>query len=114
MVRDDNGRKTIRMHRLINNTKSELQTDHINGNKLDNRCSNLRLATARQNSQNRKLRSDNSTGFKGVYNRWGKYRAAIRINGKLKHLGIFDTPEEASEEYQRIAVNLHGAFFRIK
>lgn len=75
--------------------------DHINEDPNDNRIVNLRIATSKENSQNiTSPRSDNKSGYRGVYyaerNKW---RASIRINGKLKHLGYFDTPEKAYEAY---------------
>jgi hypothetical protein len=81
---------------------SILQIDHINEIKDDNRIINLRLVTAKQNSQNiSKPNIDNTSGFKGVS--WSKpnknWRATIKISGKSKFLGSYNTPEEASEVY---------------
>lgn len=76
--------------------------DHINGNRADNRISNLREATNQENQENQiKPHSNNTTGFLGVskYNKSGKFIAHIRISEKLKSLGVFNTPEEASEAY---------------
>lgn len=72
--------------------------DHINGDKLDNRFVNLRLATNSENKQNvRKARSDSRSGLIGAtwYAQGQKWRAAIQIDGKKKHLGYFNTAEEA-------------------
>ena len=77
--------------------------DHINRNKLDNRRSNLRVASRRLQNHNHDKRSDNTTGYHGVsfYKHGdGGYYAQIQINGKHKHLGLFDDPEEASKTYQ--------------
>jgi hypothetical protein len=73
-----------------------LQVDHINGNPLDNRRANLRMATPSQNSINQKDRADNTSGFKGVhYDRSrGKWMAFIGQK-PFKNLGRFDTFEEA-------------------
>lgn len=80
------------------------QLDHINGDKLDNRIENLRLATNRQNSWNRKPRKT-KTGFTGVYyQKYGlkKFGAEIRLqNGERKYLGVYLTAEEASLVYQQ-------------
>jgi hypothetical protein len=77
--------------------------DHINGDRADNRISNLRLATIAQNNQNqRKARSDNkSTGILGVhyFPQGDKYRPRIMVDGKSINLGLFDTPEEARAAY---------------
>jgi len=70
--------------------------DHINGDKLDNRVENLRITTHQGNQQNQ-------TKAKGYYwnNEKNKWRASIGINGKLIHLGYYDTEEEAHEAYLR-------------
>ena len=76
--------------------------DHLNGNSLDNRISNLRDVSNTVNSQNqRKSRSDNQAGFLGVswHSRTRKFLAQIQINGVKTHLGLFTTPEEAHAAY---------------
>lgn len=84
--------KFIRMHRLINETPNDLETDHINRNKLDNRRSNLRSVTKSQNSINKGLKSTNTSGCKGVVfdKRRSKWFAQIMLNQKNKFLGYFD------------------------
>jgi len=71
--------------------------DHINGNKLDNSIENLREATYSQNGQNAKLRKDNTSGIKNIS--WNKtvkkWRVQIKIDGKRKHIGLFDNLELA-------------------
>jgi hypothetical protein len=105
-------------HRIIwameNNGDAPEFLDHINGHRADNRIVNLRPATKAENSRNAKIRSDNSTGKKGVS--WSvkdkKWKARIRINGKQKTLGYFSSLEEASAEYQRAAALAHKEFAR--
>lgn len=82
---------------------------HINRNKLDNRISNLRETTRQEHMQNQtKARSDNKSGFRGVHlHKQGRFRADINLNGKLKYLGLFDTPEEAHEAYLAAKRELH-------
>lgn len=76
--------------------------DHINGIKTDNRLVNLRQVTVRQNQYNqRKPRSDNKSGYLGVSSYGNKWMASIKINSKTKHLGYFNTPEQASEAYKQ-------------
>lgn len=88
--------------------------DHINGDKSDNRISNLRECDRSQNLQNTKKRTDNTSGCKGVS--WHKQlqRWAVRacINGKYKHLGLFHNIEEARKCYERHATQNHGQFYR--
>ncbi len=79
--------------------------DHADGNKLNNRWENLRLATTAQNTANAKLNKNNKSGFKGVSFANGKWQARISVN-----LGAFDTPEEASAAYMRAAKMLWGEF----
>lgn len=87
------------------------QIDHINGNPADNRLSNLRVVTNRVNSQNqRKPRSDNTTGFLGVSldKRRGKFCARIRVpDGKYKFLGYHATPRAAHRAYVFAKRRLH-------
>jgi hypothetical protein len=89
--------------------------DHINGIKGDNRIANLRLATDCQNSCYRPRKSDNISGYKGVYQREnGRYRAVITVNKSRRSLGTFDTKEEAYAAYCEAARKLHGEFARLE
>lgn len=69
--------------------------DHIDGNGTNNNIENLREATHQQNGFNRGPQKNNKLGIKGVRKLGNKYTAAITINGKEKHLGMFFTIEEA-------------------
>ncbi len=88
------------------------QVDHVNQNKLDNRFSNLRLATASDNRCNVGLKSNNKSGVKGVSWERGcnKWRAQICLNRQMKYLGLFLSIEEAKKAYADAAVSLHGEF----
>ena len=91
--------KILYFHRLVMNAPKGKFVDHINGNTLDCRKENLRLCDNRQNQLNqRRIRGE--VPFKGVTKENGKYRARIRVNGIKKHLGKFNTPEEAAEAYR--------------
>lgn len=88
--------------------------DHINGDPSDNRIANLRLATQSQNGANARLRSDNTSGYKGAY--WFKpvkrWMSSICKDGKQVHLGYFDTAEQAHAAYMNAAKEMFGEFAR--
>jgi hypothetical protein len=85
--------------------------DHKNNDPRDNRWSNLRIANETQQKWNRGLQSNNKSGYRGVsLHMNGRYQARINDGRTYKHLGLFDTPKEASEAYQAAARMLHGEF----
>lgn len=90
------------------------QIDHIDGDRANNQIKNLRLATYQENNRNKKWRSDNKSGYRGVS--WnhsvGKWQAFIGIGGgKNKNLGYFQDAERASRAYQSAAIELFGEFY---
>jgi len=95
-------RVSYRVHRIIykllrGDFNEELQIDHINRNRADNRIENLRLVTTEENCRNQKRRTNNTSGHSGVYwfcvqNNW---RATIYINGRKAFLGSFKKKEDA-------------------
>ena len=109
------GRRTKqRMHRLLLGFEygDRRFVDHINGNGLDNRKENLRVCTRTQNTWNQGISSANTSGYKGVsYHKGkGKWQAGISVNSKRKHLGMFETPEQAHQAYCDAAKAMHGEF----
>lgn len=86
--------------------------DHINGQRADNRISNLRLATVTENNRNTKKRADNTSGYKGVSlnRKSGKFQAEIHVDGKTIYLGMYDTAEEAHRVYALKATEHFGEF----
>ena len=87
--------------------------DHINGDKRDNRISNLRIASCAENCRNSGKRITNKSGYKGVcwHRRDRKWRAQICHNYKVIALGSFQTREEAAATYIKKAMQLHGEYF---
>lgn len=86
--------------------------DHKDRNRGNNKWSNLRAATASQNAANRTIRSDNTSGYKGVTfkKQTGRWLARAFIGGKQIHLGYFDTAEEAAAVSMAKSIELHGEF----
>lgn len=100
------------LHRLLMGAKPGQDVDHINGNKMDNRRANLRLASRRQNAANSPARKGK---FKGVHRHTqnGNWIAQMRYGGKTHHLGVFETELEAALAYDRKALEVHGQFARL-
>lgn len=101
------------LHRVILNAPQGALVDHINGNRLDNRVSNLRFCTHQQNMQNRKTHKNNKIGAKGVYKIGNRFKAQIRAGGEKHYLGCFVRLEDARAAYQEAAMKHHGEFARI-
>ena len=89
-----------------------LEIDHIDGNGLNNRFNNLRLATRGQNKANSRVNRNNKLAIKGVCKFKNRYKAQIWVTGTCIHLGYFDTPEEASAAYGKAAEKHFGDYAR--
>ena len=102
-----------RMHRVILGLlPGKPDVDHHNHDRLDNRRSNLRVATRSQNNANQRKRTGTVSRFKGVWwiadrKKWG---AQICVNGKHHRIGRFATEEEAAQAYNRAALAAWGEF----
>lgn len=103
----------IQLHRFILRYSGKQEIDHINGSILDNRRSNLRICTRKQNRRNRRLSSANTSGYKGVSFIRGRWRTTIGVDGKATYLGTFSTPEAAAHAYNEAAVKYFGEFARL-
>lgn len=103
--------KKIEMHRLLMDFPIKKQVDHINGDGLDNRRNNLRVATCAENTKNRFITCRNTSGYKGVHlHRTGKYNAQIMVNYKLISGGLFKSVIGAALRYNELAFKYHGEF----
>ena len=115
--RDSTGKQIhIRMHREILSAPTNMEVDHIDGNRLNNCRSNLRLATRSQNGSNRTKSYPNATSkYKGVT--WHKrdqyWQATIIHQNRHIHLGCFSSEKEAAVAYNTAAKKYHGNFAKL-
>jgi hypothetical protein len=113
MPRVGGKQRKVKLHRLILGLTAadRFEVDHADGNGLNNKRSNLRVATKSENAANRGANSNNRLGVKGICLRPnGKFGAVIRVNGKQRHLGYFETVEEAAAAYNHAALKHFGYF----
>lgn len=111
--RANGSHKTILIHRQIMNSPVGMDTDHRNGNKLDNRRENLRICTTAQNVVNRRKTSSlTSSQFAGVSfdKSTGKWKATIGFNKRQINLGLFDSEEYAARVRDGATIVLFGEF----
>jgi hypothetical protein len=110
-----NGRlRTVYLHRLIAGTPQGFLTDHIDGDGLNNRRSNLRTVSPEQNSCNQRIGIANTSGRKGVH--WhkasGLWHSQIKRGGVKHSLGYFDSIDAASAAYAKASAAIHGEYGR--
>ena len=104
-------RRTTYLHRHLMNARKGEEVDHINGNGLDNRRANLRIASRAENCRNTR-RTTGKSGFRGVYATRNKEKWQCRINhnGSLQYIGTFSSAIEAAKAYDNAARRMHGEF----
>lgn len=105
----DGKRITKGIHRIIMGDPAGMQIDHINGNGLDNRRTNLRIVTRQQNLQNQKSRGGASP-YRGVSASAEKWMACLTHNYQRIYLGTFTTDVEAAQAYDAKARELFGEY----
>ena len=114
--RDESGNeKGERLHRIIAGATPGFEVDHKDGDGLNNRRTNIRVATNAQNQHNQRISTRNTSGAKGVtwHRKLSKWQAQIVINKKRKYLGCFQTESEASAAYHAAAVAAFGEWATI-
>jgi hypothetical protein len=100
----------IAWYMMTGNDPTGLEIDHINGDKSDNRFSNLRMATCQQNRVNCGLSANNTSGYKGVTKNRKAWITSIMKDRQYVYIGSFETPEEAAKAYDAKAVELFGDY----
>lgn len=113
-------RRQMRLHRAVlaralgRQLSRDERVDHVNGNRLDNRRENLRIATAAQNNYNRTVVTG-ASGYKGVFHNTNcrTFQAAITVGGKKIYLGSFHDPRDAARAYDAAAQHVAGPFARV-
>jgi hypothetical protein len=109
-----NGRPVTKaLHHEVLGLSPRQTVDHVNGDTLDNRRANLRVCSPGENARNRRGSRNSLSGFKGVSRARGRWQARIEYEGKARHLGVFDTPEEGARAYDQAARELFGEFARL-
>jgi len=106
--------RMVLLHRVIMAEPNDLCVDHRDGDGLNNRRGNLRVASKSQNAQNQAAHRDNKSGFKGVswHKRDAKWQAQIMLNGKNVWTKSFSSAEDAATARAQKVAELHGEFGR--
>ena len=96
---------------LFGEYDKKLEIDHINGNRLDNRRSNLRLCTHAENMRNIRIQKNNTSGYKGVsyYTKIKKWVASCEINGK-RYKKQFNDKNDAARFYNEMSIKFYGEY----
>lgn len=109
--------KRIYLHRFILNASPDSIVDHVDGNPLNNKKSNLRFCNKSGNALNAGARKRNKTGYRGIYktplSKKNPYIARITIEKKLYHIGCFPTLESAIAAYNKFLLESNNPFIRL-
>lgn len=113
-ARSGNGisQERVSFHRIVMDCPDDMEVDHVNGKKWDNRKCNLRIVTRHQNNLNHKTPKNNTSGHIGVIKRGELYEARIVFNGKDIYLGRYKTFEEAVKVRKEAEEKYFGEYRR--
>lgn len=106
---------TVLMHRVVLQAGREFEVDHRDSDGLNNRRSNLRIATPSENRKNQVIGSRNTSGVKGVswHRKAQKWLVQIHSEGKRTYLGLFADIDAAAAAYASASERIHGEFGRL-
>lgn len=109
------GGRMVYLHRAVLGAQRGSEVDHINGDGLDCRRANLRVATRSQNEANKPKAGATSSRYKGVTfaRKAGQWRASLMVNKRRRHLGYFDDEAAAARAYDAAALSTWGPFARL-
>ena len=115
MVCVDDKQAMIFLHRFLMEPPAGMQVDHIDGDGLNCTRANMRLCTLAENTRNRRRPVTNTSGYKGVswHKLRGKWRAEIGVDCRNKHLGLFESKDDAALAYNNAALEHYGEFARL-
>ena len=103
--------KHKRIHLMILDKPNGFVVDHINGNNLDNRRSNLRICTYKENARNVRVSKNSKTGYLGIsLTKFGRYRARITVDGKEVRLGNYENLEDAIKARKEAEIKYFGEY----
>jgi hypothetical protein len=104
--RDDDDNRTYRLHREVLNVRDERIVTFLDGDPRN--CTKANLLVQDRGVYGRRRPSQSASGFKGVSPYRGRWQATIRVNGKLRWLGTFNTPEDAARAYDDAVIEHRG------
>ena len=100
---------------FLPNPQNKKFVDHIDGDRKNNKLSNLRWATPKENGANKTKRANTSSKYKGVHfnKKMLKWQANLRTNGKTYHIGCYNNEQDAARAYDEKAIEFFGEFAKI-
>jgi hypothetical protein len=110
LAKEGKRNKHIQMQRVIMNTPIGMDTDHRDGNKLNNQKYNLRICSRIQNSRNSKIQVNNKSGFIGVHNHCGKWQVNITVNKKRITIGGYSNIDDAIKKRRELVLKYFGEY----